>query len=59
MSTDESLTYGEIVHASFIQLLDNIKRACDIPPNSVFVDLGMHYSSICMRPGDNGDVMIY
>ena len=37
---DASLTYGEIVHSSFLQLLDFTRKAAHVPPRSTFVDLG-------------------
>lgn len=40
ISSDRSLTYGEIVHGSFLQILDSVRKMVDLPPGGTFVDLG-------------------
>jgi hypothetical protein len=37
---DKSLTYGEIVHSSFLQILDFVRKTANLPSEAIFVDLG-------------------
>lgn len=39
-STDKSLTYGEIVHSSFVQILEFVRKVVNLPEGGTFVDLG-------------------
>ena len=38
--SEKSLTYGEVVHSSFVQILEFVRKSAGLPTGATFVDLG-------------------